>query len=277
MDRDVSRQRFAALATRPDDDLGLAEGALWISAEENPGLDPRPTLKRLDGWAEELRPRIARRTGDFDRLSELRTFLYDEKGLSGNREDYYDLRNSFLDQVVERRLGIPITLAVVLLELGGRVGVPLLGVGFPGHFLVRHARHPRLLLDPFDVGKFLTYEDCAGILDQLTRGRIPFSQRLLQPVGPREILQRVLNNLCGIYLAAGNLDRALSALDRVLLLCPGEPRVLRGRGILRLKAGDCAGAVSDLETYLEAEPGAADWDDIAAAVDEARQETLKVH
>jgi regulator of sirC expression with transglutaminase-like and TPR domain len=166
---------------------------------------------------------------------------------------------------------------VVLLELGGRVGVPLLGVGFPGHFLVRHACHPRLLLDPFDRGNVLTHEDCAGILDHLTRGRIPFTPRLLQPVGPRDILQRILNNLCGVYLSAGDVDRALTTLDRVLLLCPGEPRVLRGRGILRLKAGDCRGAVADLEAYLEAEPGAADWEDIAAAVDDARGETQKVH
>lgn len=272
-----SHRRFAALAGRPDDRLDLAEGALLISADENPGLDPRASLERLDRWAGQLRPRLARRRGDLERLSELCGFLYREKGLRGNRDDYYDRRNSFLDQVLERRLGIPITLAVVLLEMGRRVGVPLVGIGFPGHFLVRHACHPRLLVDPFDGGNVLTHEDCSELLRRLTHGRIPFSPRLLEPVGTREILQRILNNLCGIYLASGELQRALSALDRVLLLAPGEPRVLRGRGVLRLKVGDCSGAMSDLETYLEAEPDAADWNDIAAVVEQLRQQNETVH
>lgn len=271
------RQRFAALASYPDRELDLAEGALLISAEENPGLDPKPSLELLEDWAEELRPRVARRSGDLDRLSELCGFLYREKGLAGNRKNYYDPRNSFLDQVLERRLGIPITLAVVLLEVGRRVGVPLVGIGFPGHFLVRHACHPQLLVDPFDSGNVLTREDCSGLLERLTHGRIPFSPRLLHPVGPRQVLQRILNNLCGVYLAAGELGQAISALDRVLLLAPGEPRVLRGRGILRLKAGDCPGAVHDLEAYLEAEPDASDWNDVAAVVEEARQVILGVH
>jgi len=277
MKTDMSRQRFAALAARPDDRLDLAQGALLISAEENPGLDPKPSLELLERWADEVRPRLARCGGDLERLSRLCAFLYGEKGLAGNREAYYDRRNSFLDQVLERRLGIPITLAVVLLEMGRRVGVPLVGIGFPGHFLVRHACHPRLLVDPFDGGNLLTHDDCSELLRRLTHGRIPFSPRLLKPVGVREILQRILNNLCGIYLADGELLRAISILDRVLLLVPGEPRVLRGRGILRLKAGDCCGAVSDLEVYLEAEPDAADWNDIAAIVEQVRHQSATVH
>lgn len=272
-----ARRRFAEMAARPDRGLDLAEGALLISLEENPGLDPRPSLERLDRWAGELEPRLAATGGDLPRLELLCRFLFCEKGLRGNRREYYDPRNSFLDQVLERRLGIPITLAVVLLEVGRRVGVPLLGVGFPGHFLVRHARHPLLLVDPFGGGELLAKEECAAILERVSRRRIPFSERLLQPVGPRQILARILNNLCGIYLSSGDLGRTLSVLDRTLLLYPGEPVYLRNRGLLRLKAGDCAGAVTDLERYLEAEPDAADWNDVAAAMERARAEAPEVH
>lgn len=272
---DSPRRRFAEMAARPDGAIDLVEAALLISAEENPGLDPRPTRELLERWSDELRPRLA--GGDLERLQALCRFLFQEKGLCGDREAYYDPRNSFLDQVLVRRRGIPITLALVLLEVGRRVGVPLVGVGFPGHFLVRHGFHPQILLDPFDGGKLLVPEDCAGILARVCGDSIPFSARLLQPVDARQIVQRMLNNLCGIYLAGGALSRAVSVLDRILLLVPGDPRVKRARGLLRLKAGDIAGAVADLEVYLEAEPDASDWDDIAAVLEELREVAVRVN
>ena len=271
------RDSFAALAARPDDHLDLGEGALLISAEENPDLDPAPCLRQLDRWAEELRPHMERAEGDLPRVQTLCRFLYGEKELRGNRECYYDPRNSFLDQVLERRLGIPITLAVVLIEVGRRVDVPLAGVGFPGHFLVRHACHPRLLLDPFDDGNLLTHCDCARILQRLTRNRIPFSPQLLQTVGARQILLRILNNLCGVYLSRGEVERSLAVVDRKILLYPDEPGYLRERGVLRLKVGCCDLGLADLESYLEACPDAPDWDEIAALAEKVRERAGFVH
>lgn len=262
-----ARSRFTDLAELQDPELDLAEGALLISAEENPELDLRPHLDRLDRWAEELRPRLEHTDGDLPRLETLCRFLFRNKELRGNRDDYYDPRNSFLDQVLERRLGIPISLAVVLIEIGRRVGVPLAGVGFPGHFLVRHACHPQILLDPFDCGNLLTHGDCAAILGRLTRHRIPFSPRLLQTVGARQILLRMLNNLCGIYLSRGEIDRSLSVVERKRLLYPQEAGYLRERGVLRLKAGLCGEGLADLQSYLEQRPEADDWNQIAALVE----------
>lgn len=258
--------RFAALAQRPDRELDLAEGALLISAVENPNLEPEPHLELLDRWGREAACRIHGAQGELERLQALSSFLFEDKGLAGNGEDYYDPRNSFLDQVLERRLGIPITLGIVTLEVGRRARVPLVGVGFPGHFLLRHARHPQVLLDPFDGGQLLTRYDCAHLLDRLTRGRIPFSRRLLAPVGPREILVRMLNNLSGIFLGRGEVGRALEMVEHKILLLPGEAVFRRDRGLLRLKLGD-GGGMEDLQSYLEAEPDAADWNQIAEIVE----------
>lgn len=269
--------QFAQLAARSDGEIELAEGALAISAAENPQLDPEPWLRRLDTWAEELRPRLDGVSCDLERVQTLCRFLYDDKGLRGNQECYYDPRNSFLDQVLERRLGIPITLAVVLIEVGRRVDVPLVGVGFPGHFLVRHACHLHLLLDPFDDGNLLTHGDCAEILQRLTRNRIPFSPNLLQAVTPRQVLLRILNNLCGIYLSKDDVGRALSVVERKRLLYPDQPSYLRERGVLRLKAGLCEEGLADLEGYLEAEPDAHDWDEIAALAEKVRERSDPVH
>lgn len=277
------REAFAALAARPDPELDLAEGALLISAEENPALDPRPHLETLARWGDELRPRLEEGVdggdgnGDLRKLEILRSFLYGDKELRGNREDYYDPRNSFLDEVLERRLGIPLSLAVVMIEIGRRAGIPLVGVGFPGHFLVRHACHPHLLLDPFDGGNLLTPCDCAELLGRLTRNRIRFSPQLLQTVGPRQILLRMLNNLCGIYLARNQGERCLSVVERKLLLYPDEAGYLRERGVLRLKVGRCESGLADLESYLEARPDAHDWDEIAALAEKVRGRAGSVH
>lgn len=271
MDPTAAREEFARLVGQPGEGLDLARGALLISAEENPGVDPAPHLERLERWAGELRPRLRRAGGDLEKIELLRGFLYGDKGLEGNREDYYDPANSFLDQVLERRLGIPLTLAVVLLEVGRRAGVPLVGIGFPGHFLVRHGHHPQIFLDPFDGGQFLTREDCSEILQRLTRGKIPFSPQLLTPVGPRQILLRMLNNLCGIYFSRGQVHRSLAVVERKMLLFPQEPCYLRERGVLRLKAGLEAEGSRDLEAYLEARPDADDWDQIAGLLEEVRE------
>lgn len=274
------RHRFAAQAARPDGEIDVAEAALWISAEESGGgVEVQRWLDRLDALAGELRPRLERLSGgpgaDLARLEELCRFLFEEKGFHGDREDYYDPRNSLLDRVLDRRRGIPLTLAVVMMEVGRRVGVHLLGVGFPGHFLVRHAAHPDLFFDPFSGGRVVTADDCRHILRHVCPG-LPFHPRLLRPVSRRCLLHRMLTNLRGVYMARGEWERAVGVLDRILLLAPDDAVQLRERGMLRLRCGDTAG-FEDLVRYLELEPEAPDREALSHLMGGTNGQFLSVH
>ena len=271
------RQRFAEVARRPDREIDLGEAALLVAAEEYPDLDVERWLGKLDELAATVKPRVAPLTCDYERLAALMGFLYGEYGLCGNAGDYYDPRNSFLNDVLERRLGIPISLAVVAIEVGRRVGVPLVGLGFPGHFLLRHALHPQLVIDPFDGGRLLTSRECGEILDRLSAGRIRFRESLLQPVGPRQILVRMLANLRGIYAYRGEVGKALAIMDRIVLLDPCEACHRRERGLLRLKAGDLAGGVEDLELYLAGCPEEDDAEELQQVMTTARRRAPAVH
>ena len=274
------RRRFADLVGCLGGEVDLAAAALAISAEENPELDPLPWLAELDALAAEVAPRLAGHgSGAADevaRLDTLRRFLFVEKGFHGNRDDYYDPANSLLDRVLERRTGIPITLAIVLIEVGRRVGVPLLGVAFPGHFLVRHALHPRVLLDPFE-GRFITHRGCRELLECLGGGVIPFNPRLLAPVSGRCILLRLLNNLRAIYGTRGEVERTLAILDRMLLLAPDNAVHLRERGLLHLHRGDLSRALDDLGRYLAVEPEAPDRDAVESLLAVGEQRMSVVH
>jgi regulator of sirC expression with transglutaminase-like and TPR domain len=271
------RERFAAIAGLPDERIDLGEAALWIAAEEQPGLDPAPWLARLDAIADRLRPRLEGVRDPLDRVGRLAGFLADDVGLRGNAEDYYDPRNSLLNEVLDRGLGIPITLALVYMEVGRRSGVPLHGVGFPGHFLLRHALHTQLIFDPFDHGRPLTEEDCRSMLDRLSGGTLAFDPRLLKPASPRQILIRMLNNLWRIYLHRGEFVRTLAALDRVLLLDADDVGARRDRGLLSLRWGDPARGIEDLERYLVLEPEAPDHAAVETMIDEARSQLHRVH
>lgn len=275
--RTTHHQRFAEIARRPDREIDLGEAALLIAAAEYPALDVGHWLARLDALAESARPHVEPLSCDLQRLVALLSVLYGEYGLRGNADDYYDPKNSFLNEVLERRLGIPISLAVVAIEVGRRVGVPLAGVGFPGHFLLRHGLHPQILLDPFDNGRLLTAHECGELLEKVSAGRIRFRPSLLQPVGPRQILVRMLANLRGIYAYRGEVGKALGVMDRIVLLDPHEGCHRRERGLLRLKAGDPAGGLEDLELYLAGCPEAADAEEVERVVAEARRRVPSVH
>jgi regulator of sirC expression with transglutaminase-like and TPR domain len=264
-------RRFQELAARPDDTIDPVEGALLIAAQEQPERDAHRCREELRRWGAEVADRLAPISCELARLDALCRFAFGDKGLRGDQETYRQPANCFLDRVIERRRGIPITLALVLMELGRRAGVPLLGVGFPGHFLVRHGCHPELIVDPFHGGMLLTMAECEGLLHRISRGRIAFSRDLLRPVSPRHILFRILNNLKGIYLSQADPERALSVLDRMLVLYPGHPHQTRDRGLLLLRTGRVADGIRDLETYLEAVPEAPDWDDLAETLEQARE------
>ena len=232
-----ARAAFERLARTPERDLGL--GALLIAAEERPALDPEAWLGRLDDLAAGLARRAEGRVSAQSRVDALRGYLYDELGFRGNREDYYDPRNSFLDQVLERRLGIPITLAVVVLEIARRIAWPMEGIGAPGHFLIRYVADPCIVIDPFS-GEVLS--------DAEPR------QGRAEAASNREILARMLRNLKQVYLERKRWEDALACCDRILLLEPELAGELRDRGLLWERLGCAAPARADYERFLQLAP-----------------------
>ena len=206
-DSDPTSQ-FAALVARPDEEIPLDEAALLIAAHARPELDVAAELGRLDDLASGCKEPT---------LDGLTHHLFDELGFRGNAEHYQDPDNSYLDQVVRRRLGIPISLSVLTMEVGRRLGVALDGVGMPGHFLVRHRADPGVFLDPFDGGRRLDAAGCQEIFTSL--GGTDWEDPFLDPVGPRAILSRMLLNLQGVFLP-GDLRSAAWVLE-LRLTIPG--------------------------------------------------------
>jgi regulator of sirC expression with transglutaminase-like and TPR domain len=190
----------------------------------------------------------------------LNKFIFEELGFTGNQTDYYDPRNSLLSEVLERRTGIPITLSIVYMEIGRRAGLHVEGIGLPGHFIVRAQEATSgeaLLVDPFN-GKIVDAEDCQERLDTIYGGQAPLTDVHLRPVSTREILARLLRNLKGIYAQAGLYRRALSIIERILLVAPGAIEERRDRGALLAQLGQYPQAINDVQAYLKRAPDAPD-------------------
>ncbi len=254
------RERFAALARLPDDRIDLAEGALLVAAEACPDLVVARHVAELDALAREAAPAVQVLEGAAERVDALRAFVT-EQGFRGNRDDYYDPRNSYLNEVLARRTGIPITLALVYLELGRRLGVSLAGISFPGHFLVRHGRArsgggadlPAIVVDPFS-GATLSDDDVRERFKLAMGPEARFELRWLRPATPREILIRLLGNLKQIHVQREELESALACCDRILLLAPEAALELRDRGLVHQRLECFGAAVADLERFLALSP-----------------------
>jgi regulator of sirC expression with transglutaminase-like and TPR domain len=267
-------KRLAAIVGRPGGRVPLAEAALWIAAEEYPELDVEVYLDRLDELAEGARQRIAAYPSA-ESIAGFNQFLFRELGFAGNRENYDDPRNSFLNEVLDRKVGIPITLALVYTEIGSRIGLPVVGVGFPGHFLVRWMGEREALIDPF-FGKVITREQCAEKLRSSYGPEAQMDDRLLEPATPRETLARMLRNLKLNYLGRGDLTRALSAIDRILVVTPDDAAELRDRGILYFRLECFAAALEDFERYLALCPHDAMAEEIRSRLPELRREAARL-
>lgn len=241
----------------------MARAALSMARIEYPDLDLDSEVRRLDELARQLAPRVGVEQGVAGRLAALRSFLVEDCGFRGNQQDYYDPRNSFLNDVLTRRTGLPITLAVVYIEIGRRVGVPLFGVGLPGHFLVKYEdARQTILLDPFHEGRALTPAGCREILDRMYEGKMEFRSEYLAAVDKRHILLRMLSNLRAIYLERREFKRALGVVDLILSLTPDSGEDLKQRGLLHWQLQNFPQARRDLESYLFLNPGAADAEEI---------------
>jgi regulator of sirC expression with transglutaminase-like and TPR domain len=255
----------------PDDQVNLARAALLVAAEEYPQLPVEPYLVRLDQLSEEVKDRLDSETAPLIVLQELLRVLYRQRGFHGNRESYYDPRNSFLSDVLDRRKGIPLTLGIVVLEVGWRLDLPLEGVNFPGHFLVRYSGEDlSLLVDPFDQGRVRFEDQAQELLDRVYGGMVRLQPGFLKTAGRREMLVRLLTNLKGVYLNVEDHRRALAAVERILLIHPTAPTEIRDRGTLLARMGRTEEALEQLEWYLDYAPEAADAGRIRALVDELK-------
>jgi regulator of sirC expression with transglutaminase-like and TPR domain len=246
---------------RPDAEIDLAYGALCIAADGRPDLDFEPTLRALDLLTDRVRARLDRGDSQEVILARIHGVLYGETGFRGPRAaEYHDLRNSQLDVVMTRHVGLPIALAVIELEVGWRLGLRLQGVGLPGHFIVQAPNGT--LIDPAGGGRSLTPDDCQALLKQALGERILFHPRLLRPVGRREILARMLRNVRGLHLAERNWPLALGAVELLSVVEPTEPDHGRDRALLLGRMGRFTEAIDGLGHYLDERPDAHDETDV---------------
>ena len=255
-------ERWNRLALGRPGEITLAEGALLIAADEYHDLDVDRYLARIADMAEALRKRLRSDISPTEALIALNRYLFDELGFSGNSADYYDPRNSFLNEVIDRRLGIPITLAVLYIEIGRRIGLRLEGVSFPTHFLVKCVlRDGAVIIDPYARGASLGLDDLQARLQTLASEvelDAALAASLLAAASPNDIFARMLNNLRGIYLQRGEREKALAASSRIIALMPEAAEELRDRGELYAELECFRAAVTDLRHYLTLRPSAPD-------------------
>lgn len=253
-------ERFLQLALRPGED-DLAEAALHLGALEYPGLDIAPSLAELARLSEAATAfvQVGAAPGDtVATLQALGQYLFDQEGYTGNLADYENPRNSFLNDVLTRRTGIPITLAILYMHVGRRAGLWLEGINFPGHFLVRckgllgdAAPTDDLVLDPFHGGVMLTDRDCRRLLEtHADTSDIRFSRALLAPAFKQDTLQRMLLNLKRAFARRRSFRQAREVSSLLLALAPGSITELRDRGLLSYQLGQFNAALADLEQYL---------------------------
>jgi len=256
------RERFARIVNDPEEQLDLAEAALLIAKEEQPNLDIEAYLCRLDDLAAAVRGRLPDSPTVGDIIFNLNIQLYREEGLRGNTSTDYDPANSFLNEVLDRKTGIPITLSVIYIEVARRLGLPLVGVGFPGHFLVKYVGPDgEKVLDPFLGGIELDQQQLTAKLQTMYGENNPYIAmipQLLSAASKKEILIRMLRNLKGVYLQKNDFQRGLSVIDRILLIAPDMAMEIRDRGGVHHRLGHMQAALQDFQRYLQLAPNAED-------------------
>ncbi|MEA5479332.1 tetratricopeptide repeat protein [Pseudanabaena galeata UHCC 0370] len=273
-----ARQKFWQIAHTPDQDMSidhLLEGALAIAWEEYPRMDLGYYREIFDRMVDDLQPRIAKMHYPLKVVQEINQYLFAKQGFRGNDGDYYDPRNSFITDVLERHLGIPLSLSLVYMVICDHLGFPMDGISFPAHFIIR-PRHPDLeiFIDPYNKGEILFPEDCAAKLTQLYGYEIPLQPEYLEPVSIRRILDRLLTNLKLIYLRRREPDKALAAIERSLMLNPDVPTQWRDRGLICYQLDRFTEARIDLENYLQSVPYAEDGRVILQLIEEIKPKTL---
>lgn len=271
--RTLAAELFREMVERPEKEVDLASAALVIALDEYPTLDIQKYLREIDAMASAIRSEMDFSVGGrLDAIRKLSRFLFQVKGFRGNTDDYYDPRNSYLNEVLERRLGIPISLSLVFIEVGKRAGLELEGVGMPGHFVVKCLYDGReILVDPFNQGGVLTEDECRKRLELQFGTGFEFSRSFLDSVNKHQILTRMLTNLKGIYLERQEFRKALGAIEKILIVNPESPSEIRDRASVHFKLNSFSSALADWVYYLEMKPEAADAEDVKTQMNIAGQ------
>lgn len=269
---------FRREVARPDAEISIARAALAFARYRYPDLDVEYYVGMLDDFARPLRGVLSDLPTKLASVNALSTAeeaiaainerLYRELGFHGNVTDYAEARNSYLNEVLDRRTGIPITLACVYLEIANRVGLPLVPVGFPGHFLVKHAGPPlELVLDPFTRGRQMQDKELQATLDGFYQGRVRLERSMLRPATHSETIYRMLNNLKILHTKAQEAAYALAVVDMMLVLQPESPVDVRDRGFALHALGNYSEAAAELRRYLSLAPGAPDAAQVRGVLD----------
>jgi len=273
-------QRLREIVSGREEDIDLAEAALLIAVHACPGLDIAPHLAKLDEFGAALKTRIPGEATVSERIAALNQYLFRDLGFAPNTEDYYDPRNSFLHDVLERRLGIPISLSVVYIEVGQRVGLPLQGVSFPGHFLVKcQVDEGMVVLDPYSGGLSLGLADLQKRLREVQGGEVSRAivSGLLVAAGKKDILLRMLRNLKAIYLKEQELDKALAVMDVIIATAPAQALEWRDRGIVHQELECFRAALEDFQHYIKHAPDGEDVAEIRRRMIGVREQAARLN
>jgi len=246
-----ARARFGSLVRGHDEQIDLGWAALLLAAEEYPDMRPEAYTRRLDEMGACAEERVGRYEEPLRQLTAVTDYLFGALGLRGNEAAYYDPRNSYLNEVMDRGLGIPISLTVTLMEVARRAGLAIQGVGFPGHFLARFdGPDAPVFIDAFSGGELLSAGDCRRRWQEQLGGGSPFREHYLATLTRRQILTRMLTNLKSIYLQSRDYDRALRVVEYLLLISPWDLEQIRDRGLMNAQLGQSQEAIADLRDYL---------------------------
>ncbi len=272
-------REFRDAVDRPEDSIDLGRAALAIARSEYPYLDIAVYIARMDEFAVEVASHLGGDESGLHRsIAALNYVLFQKHGYRGNRDDYFDAKNSFINEVIERRRGIPISLSVLYMEVARRIGLPLLGVGFPGHFLVKYLDdRQEIIIDPFNGGDVKTTDRLQQLLVRLYGKAVAFTPELLEPVTKKQIVRRMLNNLKFIYLRHRDFVKALTALDRMMIADPNLPEDLRERGYVYLALEYFPQAAADFTDYLRIAPEAPDAAKIRAQLVDLASRSTSIH
>jgi regulator of sirC expression with transglutaminase-like and TPR domain len=285
--KDTVQQRtyraFAALLAGDDEAIDLVQAALLIASTQYPNLDMAYYTAQFDSLARRVRtelalpdphlqPTLPTEIETIQVIEAMNKILFEEEGFCGNRDDYHNPNNSFLNKVLEEHTGIPVTLSLIYAEVGKRVGIQIDGIGMPYHFLVR-CQSPQgfIYIDPYEGGLQMSERGCRERIRQIAQHRIKFHPQWLEPFTHRHWLMRILNNLKRIYINQDDYDRALTICDLLILLHPRTAEERRDRGLIHLQLKHYSHAIKDLKAYTELAPEASDRYETLNYIKTARQ------
>lgn len=272
------RQAFKQIAGLPDRELDLARAALLVSRLEYPNLEENYYLDFLADMSQRLRDRL-KNASSADAIIEMMNHLfYEKEGFRGSQENYFDLRNCYLNQVIDRKQGIPVALSLIYMLEGWGAGVDLKGIGLPGHFVVgMYQDGQRTIIDVFNQGAVLEEAECRDLVLKMFEGKKPFAPVFLEPLSSKEVLIRLLRNLKGLYRHYDDQLMAFQMIQWILQLNPYAARELKERALIYQQIGNNAKAVRDLEVLLQIKPEAKRREDIPQLLEDLKKNTNLVH